>query len=75
MYRSPQIPCARRSHGAGAVDLVRTKTAMRMDDIEPIEGAGHWVQREQPVRLSTLLLAFMKEVGESDHLREQVTDC
>ncbi len=48
---------------------------MRMDDIEPIEGAGHWVQREQPVRLSTLLLAFMKEVGESDHLREQVTDC
>jgi hypothetical protein len=48
---------------------------MRMDDIEPIESAGHWVQREQPVRLSTLLLAFMKEVGESDHARGQVTDC
>ncbi len=34
-----------------------------MGDIELIEGAGHWVQQEQPARLSTLLLAFIKEVG------------
>jgi len=31
---------------------------------EPSWGAGHWVQQEQPVRLSTLLLAFIKELGE-----------
>jgi pimeloyl-ACP methyl ester carboxylesterase len=35
--------------------------------IELIDGAGHWVQQEQPVRLSTLLLAFIKEVGGTDH--------
>jgi pimeloyl-ACP methyl ester carboxylesterase len=49
----------------GAVDLMRTKAATRMGDIELIDGAGHWIQQEQPVRLSTLLLAFTKEVGAS----------
>ena len=47
----------------GAVELMRTKAATRMGGIELIDGAGHWIQQEQPVRLSTLLLAFMKEVG------------
>jgi pimeloyl-ACP methyl ester carboxylesterase len=51
----------------GAVDLMRTKAATRMAGIELIDGAGHWVQQEQPVRLSTLLLAFIKEVGGADH--------
>lgn len=47
----------------GALDLMRTKAATRMGGIELIDGAGHWIQQEQPVRLSTLLLAFMKQVG------------
>ncbi|MET4067844.1 pimeloyl-ACP methyl ester carboxylesterase [Bradyrhizobium sp. S3.2.6] len=51
----------------GAIDLMRTKAATRMRDIELIDGAGHWIQQEQPVRLSTLLLAFTKEVGGADH--------
>ena len=51
----------------GAVDLMRTKAATRMGGIELIDGAGHWVQQEQPIRLSTLLLAFIKEVGRADH--------
>jgi len=51
----------------GAIDLMRTKAATRMGGIELIDGAGHWVQQEQPVRLSTLLLAFSKEVGGADH--------
>jgi pimeloyl-ACP methyl ester carboxylesterase len=38
-----------------------------MAGIELIDGAGHWVQQEQPVRLGTLLLAFIKEVGGADH--------
>jgi hypothetical protein len=38
-----------------------------MGGIELIDGAGHWVQQEQPVRLSTLLLAFIKKVGGADH--------
>jgi len=51
----------------GALDLMRTKAATRMGDIELIDGAGHWIQQEQPGRLSTLLLAFIKEVGGADH--------
>ena len=51
----------------GALDLMKTKAATRMGDIELIDGAGHWIQQEQPVRLSTLLLAFSKEVGGADH--------
>jgi pimeloyl-ACP methyl ester carboxylesterase len=38
-----------------------------MGGIELIDGAGHWVQQEQPGRLSTLLLAFIKEVAGADH--------
>jgi len=51
----------------GALDLMRTKAATRMGGIELIDGAGHWIQQEQPVRLSTLLLAFIKEAGGAGH--------
>jgi pimeloyl-ACP methyl ester carboxylesterase len=51
----------------GAVDLMRTKAATRMAGIELIDGAGHWIQQEQPVRLGELLLAFIKEAGGADH--------
>ena len=51
----------------GALNLLRTKAATRMGGIELIDGAGHWIQQEQPVRLSTLLLAFIKEIGGADH--------
>jgi pimeloyl-ACP methyl ester carboxylesterase len=47
----------------GALDLMKTKAATRMSGIELIDGAGHWIQQEQPVRLSELLLDFIKEVG------------
>ena len=47
----------------GALELMKTKATTRMGDIELIEGAGHWIQQEQPARLSALLLAFAKEVG------------
>lgn len=50
----------------GAVELMQTKAATRMGDIELIDGAGHWIQQEQPGRLSTLLLDFIKEVGGAD---------
>ncbi|WP_244485293.1 alpha/beta fold hydrolase [Bradyrhizobium tropiciagri] len=51
----------------GALDLMRTKAATRMRGIELIDGAGHWIQQEQPDRLGTLLLAFIKEAGGADH--------
>jgi pimeloyl-ACP methyl ester carboxylesterase len=47
----------------GALDAMKAKAATRMGDIELIDGAGHWIQQEQPDRLGTLLLAFAKEMG------------
>ena len=51
----------------GALDLMRTKAATRLAGVELIDGAGHWIQQEQPVRLSALLLAFIKDAGGADH--------
>lgn len=50
----------------GALDLMKTKAATKMDDVELIDGAGHWIQQEQPARLGSLLLAFIKDVGGAD---------
>ncbi|MFP3688071.1 alpha/beta fold hydrolase [Paraburkholderia sp. 22099] len=53
----------------GALDLMRTKATTGMRGIELIDGAGHWIQQEQPGRLSELLLAFVREVGgAADHI-------
>lgn len=51
----------------GALDVMRTKAMTKLAGIEMIEGAGHWIEQEQPVRLAELLLAFAKEVGGADH--------
>lgn len=45
----------------GALDLMRTKAATSMRGIELIDGAGHWIQQEQPEKLGERLLAFAKE--------------
>jgi len=45
----------------GALDLMLTKAATRMGDIEMIDGAGHWIQQEQPLRLGRILLTFLEE--------------
>ncbi|WP_199178687.1 alpha/beta fold hydrolase [Acidimangrovimonas sediminis] len=47
----------------GALDLMQTKATTGLVGVEMISGAGHWIQQEQPVRLSEHLIAFMKEAG------------
>ena len=47
----------------GALELMRTKATTRMDGVHLIDGAGHWIQQEQPARLAALLLAFAERVG------------
>jgi pimeloyl-ACP methyl ester carboxylesterase len=49
----------------GALDLMRTKVATKMTGFELIDGAGHWLQQEQPARLGALLLAFARDAGRS----------
>jgi len=45
----------------GAVDRMQTTACTRMVGFHRVDGAGHWVQQEQPEQVSRLLLAFLKE--------------
>lgn len=56
----------------GALDLMRTVATTRMGDVVMIDGAGHWIQQEQPARLGAALIAFTQEARStagSDSLR------
>jgi pimeloyl-ACP methyl ester carboxylesterase len=45
----------------GAVDRMRTTACSRMVGFHLVEGAGHWVQQEQPAQVSALLLQFLRD--------------
>jgi pimeloyl-ACP methyl ester carboxylesterase len=40
---------------------MQTTACTRMEDVYLIEGAGHWVQQEQPERVNTVLLDFLHQ--------------
>jgi pimeloyl-ACP methyl ester carboxylesterase len=44
----------------GAIERMQSTACTRMQGCHLIEGAGHWVQQEQPVVTSDLLLAFLQ---------------
>jgi len=43
----------------GAFDAMQTRACTRMRAAQLLDGAGHWVQQEQPAAVSRLLLEFM----------------
>jgi pimeloyl-ACP methyl ester carboxylesterase len=43
----------------GAFERMQTTACTRMEGVHLIEGAGHWVQQEQPERVNTVLLDFL----------------
>src|SRR5881409_2308648 len=45
----------------GSVDKMRTTACTRMVGFHLLDGAGHWVQQEQPEQVSRLLVAFLRE--------------
>jgi pimeloyl-ACP methyl ester carboxylesterase len=45
----------------GAVDKMRTSACTRMVGFHLVEGAGHWVQQEQPDQVSALLTQFLRD--------------
>lgn len=51
----------------GAIEVMKAKATTSMSGIELIDGAGHWIQQEQPARLAALLLAFTKDVSRTNH--------
>jgi pimeloyl-ACP methyl ester carboxylesterase len=44
----------------GAVESMQSKACTRMSGVHLVEGAGHWVQQEQPEAVSDLLIGFLK---------------
>jgi pimeloyl-ACP methyl ester carboxylesterase len=49
----------------GAVDRMRATACAHMTGFHLVEGAGHWVQQEQPERVSELLLQFLRDSAHS----------
>ena len=45
----------------GAVDKMRATACTHMAGFHLLDGAGHWVQQEQPEQVTKLLLAFLRE--------------
>ncbi|MBI4885748.1 MAG: alpha/beta hydrolase [Acidobacteria bacterium] len=45
----------------GAVDRMRTSACTRMVGFHLLDGAGHWVQQEQPEQVSRLLVQFLRD--------------
>jgi pimeloyl-ACP methyl ester carboxylesterase len=44
----------------GALERMQKTACTNMKEIHLIEGAGHWVQQEQPEDVNRLLLDFLK---------------
>jgi pimeloyl-ACP methyl ester carboxylesterase len=45
----------------GAIESMQKTACTRMVGLHLIEGAGHWVQQEQPEEISRLLIAFLQD--------------
>jgi pimeloyl-ACP methyl ester carboxylesterase len=45
----------------GAVDRMQKNACTRMVGFHLVEGAGHWVQQEQPEQVSALLVKFLRD--------------
>lgn len=50
----------------GAFEAMQTRACTRMIGCHLVDGAGHWVQQEQPQAVSELLLAFLRKTSELD---------
>ncbi|WMT74280.1 alpha/beta hydrolase [Bradyrhizobium sp. Ash2021] len=50
----------------GVYEAMQSKACTNMIGCHLIDGAGHWVQQEQPKQVSRLLLQFVKQLAEHD---------
>ncbi len=47
----------------GAVESMQARALARMAGFHRLDGAGHWVQQEQPEQVSDLLIAFLRDLA------------
>jgi len=50
----------------GVFEAMQSTACTRMLGCHLVDGAGHWVQQEQPEQVSDLLLQFVKQLGEPE---------
>jgi len=50
---------------AGSLENMRTKACTQMRGVHLLDGAGHWVQQEQPQAVSRLLIEFLQQSKKS----------
>ena len=48
----------------GNLERMQKTVCTRMLDVHLVDGAGHWVQQEQPEEVSNLLVRFLRETGD-----------
>jgi pimeloyl-ACP methyl ester carboxylesterase len=49
----------------GAVEKMQKSACTRMVGFHLLDGAGHWVQQEQPELVSKLMLQFLRDYAKS----------
>ena len=50
----------------GVFEAMQSRACTRMLGCHLVDGAGHWVQQEQPAEVSRLLLQLLKHAGETE---------
>jgi pimeloyl-ACP methyl ester carboxylesterase len=51
----------------GAAESMQNSACTRMLGFHLVDGAGHWVQQEQPEKVAELLLAFLRHPSQANH--------
>jgi len=49
----------------GVLEAMQTSACTKMLGCHLVDGAGHWVQQEQPAEVSRLLLDFLSKAGKA----------
>jgi pimeloyl-ACP methyl ester carboxylesterase len=53
----------------GSLEGMKKNACAQMLDVHLVDGAGHWVQQEQPEEVSKLLIQFLQQQAQSDSRR------
>ena len=49
----------------GALDRMQKSACTHMTGVQFVDGAGHWVQQEQPARVASLLVDFLRRTAQA----------
>ena len=63
MYGSseaPMLPIQWKLSTPGVFEAMQTRACTQWRGAHLVEGAGHWVQQEQPAAMSRLLIEFLR---------------